>query len=455
MALAILGATMPTPASDRRTMRIGGLSHQLALWSDETQDREIAMVGPLGCGKTFALAIKAALLSERNRGVDGLLVVPSYRVARKTHVRDWPRILADLGLPVRYLKSDAAFEWPWGDRLWIGTADNPDSLVGPNMGHVLFDEPGLMDSDALERGSTRARHPEARVRQKIYCGTPEGTGNRFAEMFADPREGRRTIWARTWHASMRHYRSQLLETYGYDESLLATYAGGKFVPLRVGRAWRFYDPAKHLGEPGYDSNVPLVLACDFNVDAMRWETGQFPGSEIRWLDEIALGRDGTTEAGAQEFVRRWGNGRHHGDVIVTGDASGKARSTSGRTDYQIIAEELAKGRFRSVSFRIPLQNPHPVKNRIDNTNYHLAGRGRTVIVSKRCKELRKDWETCAWKKGTPDLDKSNAERTHAGDAADYAHWMLARAVGVGRVQLPTQAHSIRDDHQSAMLRGDL
>jgi hypothetical protein len=346
-------------------------------------------------------------------------------MARKTHVREWPAVLAAVGVPVRFLKSDAAFEWPWGSRLWLGTADNPDSLAGPNMAFALFDEPGMMDDEAIERGTSRVRHPLAKLRQSIFTGTPEGTGNKFAAMFSDPSGGRRTIWARTWHRSMAHYRRQLLDIYGYDESLLATYVGGKFVPLRVGRAWKFYDPAVHNGEPAYDASSPLILACDFNVDALRWEVGQITPTTIHWLDEIALGSSGSSEAGAREFVRRWSS-RHLGQVIVTGDAAGKWRSTSGKTDYQIIQEEV-RPHFSNVLFDLPAGNPR-VKDRVDNTNYHLAGRGRTVVVSSRCKELRSDWSACAWKKGIPELDKSDPVRTHAAEAADYAVWRRARVL---------------------------
>ncbi len=411
-------------------LRVHGLTHQLKLWADQTMDREIALVGPLGSGKSRALCTKGAMLASANRGIDGLLVVPSYRMARRVHIREWPTILSGLGVPVVYHKSDACFVWPWGDRLWLGTAEEPESLAGPNLAYVLFDEPGLMDREAYERGAVRARHPEASLRQKVFTGTPEGL-NWFADLFSAPdvATNRRTIWARTWHSTMAHYQAQLLQTYGYDESLAASYVYGKFVPLRVGRAWKEYDPAIHDGDPRHEPCLPLVLACDFNVDALRWEVGQFGAGEIRWLDEIALGSGGSTERAVREFVARWGP-RHRGQVIVTGDASGKARSTSGRADYQIIREELGRAGFDEVVSRVPNANPR-VKERVDNTNYHLAGRGLRVLVSGRCRELRRDWERCAWRPGhtgVPQLDKSDTARTHAAEAADYATWVMARVM---------------------------
>jgi len=424
---------MPILDADRSVIGIDGLSHQLDLWSEETCDLSVAMVGPLGCGKTFGLAVKQALLRVSNRGVDGLLVVPSYPIARKVHFKDWPEIWKSIGIRVVHEKANNAWLWPWGDRTWIGTADEPASLVGPNLADVTFDEPGLMVREAFDRASARARHPKARVRQKVLGGTPEGI-NWFADLFAEPSAGFRTIFARTWHATMAHYPQQLKDLYGYDESLLAAYVRGKFVPLRVGRCYKPFDRAAHVAklplkhEPG----LPLLLGCDFNVDTMRWVVGQVTPREILILDEIALGKGSSTADASKEFVRRWA-GKHKGHVVVTGDASGKARSTSGKTDYQVIAEEM-RGPFRELTFDVAGANPRQ-KDRIDLMNYHLSGRGRRVLVSKSCRELPLDWERVVWKKGTPEIDKNiDLDRGHASDAADYLVWQRARALSV-----PTRA----------------
>lgn len=408
---------------------IVGLPHQYELWTDQRNEAEIALVGPLGCGKSFGLAIKQMLLRLVNQGTDGMLVVPTYSLAKQVHIREWPDIWKRyIGEPVTFLSQDSAFVWPTGDRTWVRSAEEPDRLVGANLGDVMFDEPGTIQEIAYRRACARARHPKATVRQKISGGTPEGL-NWWAELFAEP-DGvkRRTIWGREWHRDLAHYRETLMDLYGHDQALKDAYVGGKFVPLRQGRCYPAFVRDRHVRrELGYDPSLPLVLACDFNVDAMRWIVMQFDQKSIRAIDEIALGSGSTTEANLSVFLEKW-SGRHTGPLVITGDRSGKARSThSSKTDYQIILEDCVK-HFPSVSRRIPSENPI-IKFRIDNVNYHLGGRGREVYIHPGCRELIKDFEQVVWREGRPEEDQNkDRRRTHAAAAFGYATWMFARAI---------------------------
>lgn len=399
----------------------------MQLWTDETDHQRIAMVGPLGCGKSYGLAIKMFLLARANQGYDGMLVVPTYGLFSMVHREEWPTIWGSLGVNVEFGGSDA-FTWPWGSKLWVRSAEAPKRLAGPNLAYVGFDEPGQMVREAWERGSVRARHPRAPVRQVVLGGTPEGL-NWFADEFANPTGNNTTIFADCWHRDMSHYQQTLEQTYGYDPSLLDAYGRGMFVPLRAGRCWQHFSRAAHVRPVEYQPNLELVLGCDFNIDTMRWVVVQRSPHEIRYLDEISLGRSGTTAQAAKEFVRRYAH--HKGLLVVCGDASGGARSTSGPTDYQIIREELGAGGFTNVAYQIPKANPLQ-KDRVDNTNYHFSGRGKAVLVSAKCKELMLDWERVAWKKGQPSIDKNaDLTRGHAADASDYILWMLERVRSIG------------------------
>ena len=408
-----------------------GLEAQHDLWSDTTMDAEIAMVGPYGSGKTFALFVKTMLLSAVNAEmrVDGLLVVPTYPLARVVHIQEWPRFAEEMGVSLEYLKSDQAFLWPWGTATWLRSAENPRRLAGPNLAYVCFDEPGQIEREAYDRAKPRARHPRSRLRQICLAGTPEGL-NWFADEFANPRPPRRTIWAREWHPSLGDYPQRLLEMFAYDESLLDAYVGGMFVPLQVGRAYRAF--SRHSNVRSFEPELGMrwVLACDFNVDTMRWLVAQVGTSLVLVHDEIVLGRSGSTEEACKVFKSsRWAD-LVSGELWVTGDAAGQARSTSGKSDYTIIREELGS-RF-SLRLLVPGSNPR-VSDRVKQVNYILHGRGgRSIEIHERCKDLILDLERVAWRAGGMELDKSDPLRTHSSDAFGYLVWQMARSI-VGRV----------------------
>lgn len=408
-----------------------GLSHQHALWTDMTPEAMIAVVGPYGCGKTLGLFIKAMLLSAANCDprVDGLLVVPTYPMARIVHIPEWQEFARQMGFTLHWRGGDGCFVWPWGSRTWLRSADEPNRLAGPNLAYVEFDEPGLMDVVAWERAVARVRHPKAKIRQTVLGGTPEGL-NWFADEFAEPKPPRRTIYANEWHPDLAGYADKLMELYSYDPSLQDSYVGGKFVPLRVGRAYRFFDRSVHVRKTQPMLGMQWAIGCDFNVDTMRWVVAQVSNRSIIVHDVIELGASGSTEEACRVVAARWGYAIQ-GSLIVTGDAAGQARSTSGKADYIVIREELGKV-LGDMRISVPAANPRVI-DRVANLNYTIAGRkGRTFVVDPRATDLILDLERVTWSKNGLDLDKKDPKRTHASDALGYLAWQLARAAAGDR-----------------------
>lgn len=424
---AIAGGLESVPA-----LRIKGLKHQTALWRYEPPPGKLgqaAIVGPLGCGKSFGLAVEAYLLAIANKGHRGVLVVPTYNLFRAVHRVEWPAIFLGWGIPLRHRPSDEVFIWPWGDELWVRSAEKPERIVAANYAYGIIDEPGQMKRDAYDRTRARIRSAGAPKRMLALGGTPEGL-NYFADVHQNPVPPVATFFAREWHKDMAHYPEELRQTFGYDESLFAAYGEGRFVPMRVGRAYRQYDPAVHrTGDGRVSPHLPLVVSCDFNVDFMRWTLWQIYTDEIRCVGEIALGRGGHTAAACGallDMIEDWPIRK----CVVTGDVSGKARSTSGKSDYRIVREELSP-RFESLRFRLPNENPRH-KDSVEAVNYHLAARGgRRIIIPPSAVELDLDLQRVVWLKGRPELDKSDEERTHASDTLRYLIWNLAKPGYIG------------------------
>jgi hypothetical protein len=105
-----------------------------------------------------------------------------------------------------------------------------------------------------------------------------------------------------------------------------------------------------------DPREPIILSFDFNVDPITAIAGQSYRGKIRILREFRLRNSdifALCESIRSAFGRR--------DFIVTGDASGSARSAMTRGSlnyYSIIKEELD---LPKSAFRVPSSNPS-IKN---------------------------------------------------------------------------------------------
>lgn len=427
-----------TGLEETHRVNLTGLPHQIDLWTDQDTP-EIAMVGPLGCGKTYGLGIKQMLLRLANVGGDGILMVPTLGMAERIHKREWPDIWRSFGIVVGVEGYRNSFVWPWGARTWIISAEEPDRAKGINAADAMIDEPGQCVREAYDVLCSRVRNPRAAVKQVAAGGTPEGL-NWFADLFANPDgKNRKTIWAREWHADLKDYYERIKQTYEYDEALLDTYGRGKFVPLRTGRAYKFFDAERHVSKVPllYQPAAPLVLACDFNVDYMRWLIMQFTHAEIVVLDEIALGFNGTTELAALEFVKsKWAKWAQKRPIYVTGDASGSSRSTTAtQTDYDVIFDVCRKAGL-NVALHVPESNP-AVKDRVALVNFLLSTRSRQVVrIADRCETLIRDFQRVGWKNGGTVLDQTtDPSLTHPTDAFGYAAEQFAAYVGVARARV--------------------
>ena len=147
--------------------------------------------------------------------------------------------------------------------------------------------------------------------------------------------------------------------------------------------------------------------------------------EVRLRDERA-----STMDACREFQSRFGHHAAGGEIY--GDASGALMQTAGSTDYEIISEFLRSNGYQ-YSFRVPRSNP-PVRDRVTTVNsmFQAASGDVRLYVSKRCKELIKDFEQVGYQPNTTMIDKmSDPKRTHLSDAVGYLLWQERRAQEAG------------------------
>lgn len=215
----------------------------------------------------------------------------------------------------------------------------------------------------------------------------------------------------------------------YDEKFAQQELMGELVTFD-GQVYYAFNRKEHASELAmrkavYNPREPLRLCCDFNVSPMAWEICQFGINkkglvEVLWIDEIYIKNSNTVEA-CQEFKERYPNSRHHNQLFIYGDATGKARHTSSNiTNWQIIRNELSE--YHPI-MQVPTKNPAE-KDRVNSVNSMIKnskGEIRTLVNPEKCKHLIRDWEQVCYKEGTTKIDKSKFDLTHCSDASGYMY----------------------------------
>lgn len=171
----------------------------------------------------------------------------------------------------------------------------------------------------------------------------------------------------------------------------------------------------------------IVLGMDFNLSPMSWTLGQLAAEKWWWFDEIYLENSHTMEAAKELrdkilFMKSLGF-RGTPDVVLCGDATGKAtQRSSNQSDYDIVKSVLKEV---NISFRdeTPESNPS-IKDRVNAVNYKCKdAKGETSmwVNKEKCPMLAKDLERVVWKPGADyTLDPGPKKMlTHPSDSIGY------------------------------------
>ena len=222
----------------------------------------------------------------------------------------------------------------------------------------------------------------------------------------------------------------------YDDLFYQQEALGEYLNVNAGRVYHAYSEANEVPDLRYAPEAGLCWALDFNVDPMTALIAQFLNGRIHVLEEIFLRNADTIsmcerfEHCAMPYLEAYGaaNGGAPLPVTIYGDATGQARSTSSKTDYDLIREFFrGKGQFK-VTFDYPRSNPL-VKDRVNSVNAMLKNATGSIRtwVHPGCKELITDFYEVSWKPGDRfELDKAtDKKRTHLSDAFGYLVWRVS------------------------------
>jgi hypothetical protein len=401
-----------------------------------------AFSGPVGCGKSKALAFEILRLAEVNAGRLGLIGAPTYPMLRDATLTTLFAILDENEFPYDYNKVEGVLVFPdWGTKILCRSLETVDRLRGTTLAFFGVDEAAYTPEAAWYVLQGRLRCPFAKQLCGFAVTSPNGFNWFYNRFVAEPKPDSEIVYSAPFenkHLPAEYYES--LKAH-YDSKLYEQDVLGKYLDLAAGRAYHAF-AEQNLAPVEFNPHFRLEVALDFNVDPMSAVLAQFVSPAIHVLDEISL-RNSNTFAMCAELWQRLQSYIQSAPAPLTigiyGDASGTSRKTSAsQSDYDIIRSFFKDRAEVKLSWNTNSSNPL-VRDRVNAVNGMLcnAEGERRLLIHPRCKELTEDLRRVGWKAGSStELDKSkDPHRTHMSDALGYFIWRDHRPDGFQRKRI--------------------
>lgn len=411
--------------------------------------------GPVGSGKSRAIAYESIRLGYVNAGLLGLVGAPTFGMLRDATMPLLLGALEENELPYSLNKSNYELRLLEPDSLiLLRSMQDPERLRGSNLAWFGIDELTYCPEGAWTQLQARRRHPDAKELTGFGIWTPRGFDwvyDRFigpdakpshTAILASPGENAGVGIPTNYYANLKE---------NYTDKFYRQEVLGEYLDMFTGRVYFAFDQTLNVRDLAYVPRQPLFLACDFNVTPMCWVIGQRVKTEtgvemLHVLREVVL-RDASIDEAAQfaidrirELVPDW---EGNVELDVYGDASGsnRVRSASAgaaKSDWEAVKRNFRIERGISAHYHVPPANP-AVKDRVESLNRMCCnataeGVSRRLYVDRSCKGLVKDLNQVKWKADSHGnmgavVDKSNPDLSHLSDALGY---LTHKLYGVGK-----------------------
>lgn len=353
--------------------------------------------------------MKAIKMRWINRYFNGGLTAPSYAELKKDVLPTFEQIFEDNKIPHKYHQTDHVFTFPWcKGKLFLFTAEK--KIRGPNLSDMGINEATLISKERYMECVGRVRVKGAACPQIYSSGTPEGIGNYMYEIFAEkPMNNSRIIYAKTMDNAANidpEYIAALRAS--YDETMLQAYLNGEWVNMNGNQFYYSYNADVNEDKTlQRDPNKVVLVGLDFNVDHMTATCWHSTPEGIRGFDEIYLERNADTKKMGEALIAR---GYTPDITTIYPDPAGRARSTKGAPDHEIL---------RQMHFNVVSRLSAPrMRERQLNMNNKLEKAWIKYNPDKMPK-LRKDLLSVEQDPITLEKVKSDPRLTHASDGLDY------------------------------------
>lgn len=412
----------------------------------DAREKYVLGSGGYGSGKSEILTYSCLGQCIANPGMFGMVVADTYgRLARDF----LPKFKARLDkYKIKHRKIKPIIDgvrvkgWEIGPgwlnhTLLFASAQQPQSLKGPNLSHIHVEEattirdtlPGLEEPVFnVMMSRLRAVRADGMIGSNILraSGTPESLKNwtMRAGLFWRPPVDRAAH--DQWRREFRVVRMSTRETeaMGFVPKGLVASMMAVMTPSQIeekidgmpkagaaGAAYPEFIYTRNVRPCAYDALLgEIIVGLDFNVNPMTATLMQWNRGVLQIFGEIKLPHS-TTQKCADEIIRRAVAMHVPLKMIrVYPDASGRARRTTGESDFDVLR---AAGLKRII---YPKQGNPYVSERLNSVNAALYH--ERLVVDPSCVETIADFEQTAVD-DYGELIKTDPERTHLTDGVGY------------------------------------
>lgn len=389
-------------------MELSLLSHQEDfLFSDA---KHTVLVAGFGSGKTEAAVTKACVkLMTTSPKLNVGYYLPNYPLINDIAVPRFSKFFDDHKIKYKYNEAKKVFTTKYG-KILLRNMTKPETIVGYETFYSIIDEIDILPKDKAKKvfnkiiARNRQVDPRGRNNSIDLVSTPEGFNFLYNFAVKEATEEKLLIKAKTSDNPFlpADYISTLAAQYTEEE--LTAYINGEFCNLTSGTVYKSYKRDKYNTTRVALHNEPLYIGMDFNIEKMSAIVYVVDGGAMYAVDQIINKYD--TADLADSIRERYSTN----EIEINPDASCRARSSAGLSDYDILIDE-------KYNFNVNARRKNPeISHRIRAVNKSFENEKLFVNLEK-CPDLADALEQQAYDKGLPDK-KSGVD--HILDACGYA-----------------------------------
>ena len=363
-------------------------------------------------GKTHEEVVELVYTAAEHTGRRVWYIAPTYRQARDIAWGSLRAMIPSAMIRGRPNERRLEIQLVCGSEIALKGADDPDSLRGPGLDFVAFDEFAWIAPYAWDvvRPMLADRHGRA-----LFTTTPAGH-NWAYDMYLRGRPGGDPDWQSWQYTTLEAGIVPAVEVEAarrdLDPRIFRQEYEASFETLQ-GRVYSNFDRTLNVDASLRDTGAEILVGMDFNVHPMSAVIAVRVADECHVIDALEVPSSNTEEVAAELRARYPGR-----RIIVCPDPSGKARKSSapvGQTDFTILERS-------GFEVRSPEAAP-PVVDRVNNVQAMLlAGNDRRRLkIHPRANQLIRCLDGLTYKAGTSQPDKTMG-LDHLTDAMGYLLW---------------------------------